>query len=1087
MAISRRNLLAAAGAAVVAAAVDVGGLVGPPPAAFAAGAPSGRLNTAGRGLFSGLTTLDQTVIQSLDGATNGYSKLQLGNGEPHTVRTGEMLPSGLFSNVGALGYRQPTLALGAFVQVTDMQIVDDQSPARVEFVDRFADLPNPFNPTLDSAYRPHEFLSTHIVDAMTRAIRNVGRGPMTGLPFSFTIATGDMVDNVQYNETRWYINLLDGGQQIRTDSGQNGLEQSVSYLFALDSGRPSAVFHESFYWSPDGITDNWGRIDNYTLKHGFPAIPGLLSAARRPFTSVGLGMPWYAAMGNHDGEIQGNYPVHPTTIEGFILPDISHRSTSGDKGYMSLVGLRPDPSPRDVADFVGTIHTAPVVPDPTRRLLVHSEFAKEHWNTTGLPRGHGFHNQGNTYYTIPSSDTDLIQYITLDSVNYDGGANGRIPITQYRWLEDRLRANSTKYIQPDRTIVTQTGVTNKLFVIFAHHTLDSTSNNATDVIDVGDPDFMYSADMEALFLRYPNVVLMVVGHTHRNVIIPHARGGTTQFGNRIPGVGGFWEVSTASHIDWPSQSRLIEIAAGQGVLSIFTTMIDVDSPVHYGGDLSNTGSLASLARELAFNDPTELAKLNVTNTDRRGDRDDRNTQLLVAAPFAITVPQQWGSSVAVGRDGAGRLAVLGTAADDRIWQRLQSTAGSDAWSGWTLADEGLLHAVAIETNQDGQLEAFGVNGFGQVFHRWQLTSGAWSQWTWMADLDGRSIAVAPNVNGQLVVFVTVGSGDIWTTVQSTANATTYTTWAPSFGLLASSPAVLFRKVAADRNSDGRIQVVALSDTGAPWSRTETTGGWQAWTQVPGAPPLTQIAMTRNNDERVQLHGVDSDRRVVESSQTSRNATTWLAWVALDEGRTRMTQVTARRNRLGLIEVYGVDHVGNTWRRQQTEVNARLYTDWVDFGGSLRPDVPVIPNTPLHPARTVHIIDVSNDRYLDAHEVVEKDYQVVTRPGGQTDNTQSWILTDRGNGTYALNQVSSGRYLDAYETVSDDFRVVTRPFQGDGTQTWLLNLVSGADTYTIRHTATNQFLAADLSAARDFQAFTASVIAANSPRWRIVNA
>ena len=59
--------------------------------------------------------------------------------------------------------------------------------------------------------------------------------------------------------------------------------------------------------------------------------------------------------------------------------------------------------------------------------------------------------------------------------------------------------------------------------------------------------------------------------------------------------GGFWEISTASHIDWPIQSRIIEIAAspeaqqagefggasGPATISIFTTMVDIDAPLSH--------------------------------------------------------------------------------------------------------------------------------------------------------------------------------------------------------------------------------------------------------------------------------------------------------------------------------------------------------------------------------------------------------------------------------------------------------------------------------------------------------------------------
>jgi len=124
-----------------------------------------------------------------------------------------------------------------------------------------------------------------------------------------------------------------------------------------------------------------------------------------------------------------------------------------------------------------------------------------------------------------------------------------------------------------------------------------------------------------LLLRFPNVIAWVNGHTHRNQITPHAR---------PDGSGGFWEINTASHIDWPQQARIVEVADNRdGTLSIFTTVIDHAGPADYGGDLTSTVSLAGLSRELAVNDPQ-------VKLDARGTVADRNTELLVGAPADLT-------------------------------------------------------------------------------------------------------------------------------------------------------------------------------------------------------------------------------------------------------------------------------------------------------------------------------------------------------------------------------------------------------------------------------------------------------------------
>lgn len=122
----------------------------------------------------------------------------------------------------------------------------------------------------------------------------------------------------------------------------------------------------------------------------------------------------------------------------------------------------------------------------------------------------------------------------------------------------------------------------------------------------------------ALLHRFPNVLAWVCGHTHTNLITPHA-GPTKQ--------QSFWEISTASHVDYPQQARLLELVDNRdGTLSLFATLIEADSPYQVGYDNLAPGGLASLYRELAFNDIHN-------DGSRTSGAADHNVELLLANPL----------------------------------------------------------------------------------------------------------------------------------------------------------------------------------------------------------------------------------------------------------------------------------------------------------------------------------------------------------------------------------------------------------------------------------------------------------------------
>jgi hypothetical protein len=94
------------------------------------------------------------------------------------------------------------------------------------------------------------------------------------------------------------------------------------------------------------------------------------------------------------------------------------------------------------------------------------------------------------------------------------------------------------------------------------------------------------------------VIAFVNGHLHRNRAVHFAQADEA---------GGFWQITTASHLSFPQQTRLIELMEnGDGSLSIFATALDTAAPA--GVPAPGTAAsgladvqLASISRMLAAN------------------------------------------------------------------------------------------------------------------------------------------------------------------------------------------------------------------------------------------------------------------------------------------------------------------------------------------------------------------------------------------------------------------------------------------------------------------------------------------------------
>ncbi|HWD62413.1 MAG TPA: TIGR03767 family metallophosphoesterase [Humibacter sp.] len=500
--------------------------------------------------------------------TVGYRRLGAGPGMPTIVR----------SELRTVDSRRDDRrdALAAFVQLTDLHIVDAQSPMRFE---SFLDVDK-------TAFRPQEALGTHGTAQLVRRINDLAAGPFTGRGFDCAVTTGDNTDNGENIELEWFLTLMNGGE-LRADTGAVGTWEGVQ------SGND-----ERFYRPGSKHPDAYQKV-------GFPIVESMLDHAMVPHASDGLTMPWYCVFGNHDDSIGGTVPAAWTAL------------TDAYTGATKFTGFRDERANRAVrAAFEAGMAAAPdaraaldprwtVTADERRAPFTPAQFMAAHLASSAEgagPVGHGFTSeaiaQGRSWYRFDISDS--VVGLALDSTDKAGFTYGSIGDAQLTWLESELAAASDHYV-----------------VVFSHHTSRSMTNLHPDPRTPGQKRH-HGDEIVGVLSRHPNVIAWVNGHSHSNRITPH------------PGASprhSFWEINTASHIDFPQQARVIEVCRdGSGSMSIFTTLIESAAPQQASYSDGSQAALASLYRELSYNDVSYASR-------HAGSVGDRNTELLLADPF----------------------------------------------------------------------------------------------------------------------------------------------------------------------------------------------------------------------------------------------------------------------------------------------------------------------------------------------------------------------------------------------------------------------------------------------------------------------
>ncbi|MFD5396457.1 TIGR03767 family metallophosphoesterase [Streptomyces sp. NPDC127097] len=567
--LDRRTFLAATGA--VGAATGLGLAFGPDRAAQAATVSPGPAPAAPvpveapavpRVPYTRGTTLGGV---STPRGSGGYRRLGDGPAWDRVVRSELGTAHG-----GRAGRRT---ALASFVQFTDLHLVDVQSPLRYEYL----------RAETASAWRPQEALSVAGVVSLIERVNALPGGPATGAPLSFVMTTGDNTDNNSKLELEWYLTAMSGGK-ITPNSGDRRHYEGVQ-----DSGL-------KLYWQPDSA------VRDADKQLGFPRMDGFLEAAIRTVHSPGLRLPWYSTVGNHDSLPGGCYaPGDPFWTEiatGERKLETLPAAEAAKVWKAVKDGL--DPKGEDFKRLL-TSHAKQarrVTPDERRAPFTRTEYLRAHLDpahTGHGPHGHGYtaaHLDGNRlYYSFRISDHVL--GISLDTTDPGGHYTGSVGDAQLRWLERTLKENE----KGEKAHV----------LVFSHHTSKTMNNTRPDPARPQEKRHT-GAELVEVLAAHPGVVGWINGHSHKNEIIAH---------------DGFWEVSTASHIDFPQLARVIELVDNHdGTLSLFTTLVESAAPHRTDfTDLSQTG-LAALYRELSFNAPQ-------SRTDLAGTARDRNVELLL--------------------------------------------------------------------------------------------------------------------------------------------------------------------------------------------------------------------------------------------------------------------------------------------------------------------------------------------------------------------------------------------------------------------------------------------------------------------------
>ena len=444
-----------------------------------------------------------------------------------------------------------------FFTMTDIHITDKESPNQLIYLQRL----HKTLPVGVSLYSGIMLYTTHVLDAAVQTINALHKQN----PIDFGISLGDTCNSTQYNELRWYIDVLDG-KVITPSSGAHLGADTIDY--------------------------------------------------QKPYQAAGLdkAIPWYQTLGNHDhfwiGSIPVDYSLRTDLRQSYISNEVfatadilTNPATINNHDY--YMGILDGSTPYGDIKYAGPVKDfkspPKVVADPDRRSLLRTEWMKEFFNTSSTPVGHGFNladaNNGFACYSFVPKSTIPIKVIVLDDTQRedDGSADvhghGYLDQARWNWLKKELAAGDA---------------TGQLMIISAHIPInvEVTAPNSEMGWWTDPQNAVTLPDLITELESHPNLIMWISGHRHLNTVKAFISPDPVNAPEK-----GFWQVETSSLRDFPQQFRTFKIYLNSDyTISIVTT--DVDPAVKDGTPAATSRSYALAAEQIVGAD---IYDFNPTN------------------------------------------------------------------------------------------------------------------------------------------------------------------------------------------------------------------------------------------------------------------------------------------------------------------------------------------------------------------------------------------------------------------------------------------------------------------------------------------